>query len=73
MGTVPAVQDHHTVPHIFDHHGYTLGGRCLSGTAYGNIADGNNAAVQLSPRQDTCFIQPQVHPGAETVNIGQAA
>ena len=71
VGPVTAVQDDHPVSHVFDHHGYTLGSRRFAGTAYGNVTDGDNAAVQLPPGQDAYFVEPQVYPGAEAVNIGQ--
>ena len=71
MGTVAAVEDHHPVTQVFDHLGYPLGSRCFAGTAYGDIADGDDAAVQLASGQEAGFIEPQVHPGAEAVKIGQ--
>ena len=70
MGPIAAVQNDDTVPHVANHKSHFLGGWGLSGTANRNIANADDAAVQLCRRQEMVIVAAQFEANPHFIKYG---
>jgi len=70
VGPIAAVQNDDTVPHVANHKSHFLGGWGLSGTANRNIANADDAAVQLCRRQEMVIVAAQFEANPHFIKYG---